>query len=301
MANTTTIGQSIGSVVRDGVRIAYEVAGDGDPPIALLPAWTISNRSIWSALWPLLRHRHRVIAYDGRGTGESDRPIDPAAYDVAELVADGSAVLDAAGLRRPVIVGNSLGGLVAYLLAARRSKHIAGLVLIGASVNVIGGRPSALEGAIATFDEPPERLGAAAPGWDRYNRRAWQSDFDGFVRWFIDTALGGSATAEARAQGVAAGLDVGPTVLAATVVGRAPSSLHRQALMLRAAAETIRCPVLIITGGQDAIVPPAWGEALAWLLTADHVVLPEAAHCPQVTHPDRVADLITTFIEERVS
>lgn len=105
--HTTAVAQS-GTVDRAGVRIAYEVTGHGDHTLVLLPAWMITNRRMWAAQVAALSGRFRVITFDSRGTGASDRPVDPAAYGVADLVADAVAVLDATGTGRAVLVGNAL-------------------------------------------------------------------------------------------------------------------------------------------------------------------------------------------------
>lgn len=299
----TTETATTGVVVRDGVRIAYETsvadetAGAGGPTILLLPVWAITNRRLWAAQVQRLSRDHRVITYDGRGSGSSDRPVDPAAHKVGELVADALAVLDATGTDRAVLVGNSLGGLVAYVLAAQHPQRVAGLVLLGANVDVLGETPSDLQRAMASFED----VVIGRDGWARYNRHAWARDYPGFVRWFVDTALGAEATDEARADGVAAGLDVDPAVLAATLGTRAAVPFPVQAAQLRACADRISAPALVIHGDRDRIVPPAWGAAQAWLLGAEHCRLAGAGHCPQVTRPDAVADLISTFTREQTS
>jgi pimeloyl-ACP methyl ester carboxylesterase len=290
----STITRSAGHLERAGIRIAYETAGADGPTVALLPAWAITNRRMWAAQVDRLGRDHRVVTYDGRGSGDSDRPTDPAAYDVSEFVADGFAVLDAIGTDRAVLVGNSLGGLVAYLMAAHRPDRVAGLVLVGPSIDVTG-EPSPLQRAMARFDDV---LSDAGRGWAHYNRRAWERDFEGFVRWFVDTALGDEATADARAEGIAAGLDVGPAVLAATLARRAAVPAAVQTAYLRGLADHIRCPALVVTGDRDAIVPPPHGAALAWLLGAEHCSLAGAGHCPHVTRPDELADLIAAFVAE---
>jgi pimeloyl-ACP methyl ester carboxylesterase len=294
-----TTETAAGAIVRSGVRIAYETEGHNGrsgPTILLLPAWAITNRRLWAAQVQRLSRDHRVITYDGRGSGDSDRPVDPAAHDVAELVTDALAVLDATGTDRAVLVGNSLGGLVAYVLAAQQPQRVAGLVLLGASVDLAGDEPSDLQRAMASFDEVKD-----GDGWARYNRHAWARDFPGFVRWFIDTALGDEATDEARAEGVAAGLDVDPAGLAATLGARTAVPLPVQAAQLRTLADRISAPAVVIHGDRDRIVPPAWGAAQAWLLGAVHHSLAGAGHCPQVTRPDAVAELITAFTQEVAS
>jgi pimeloyl-ACP methyl ester carboxylesterase len=285
-----------GAVIRSGIRIAYGVAGAGEPPVAFLPAWGIADRRMWAAQVAALAPEHRTIAYDGRGTGDSDRPTDPAAYDLPTLVADAAAVLDATAARPAAVVGNSLGGLIGFLLATHRPDLVAGLVLIGGLVDLDGTVPSPLQRAAATFDDVVTTGGA--DGWWRYNRHEWAGDYPGFVRWFVDTALGGEATDEARADGVAAGLDAGAEVLAASAAARSRRPPAAQAAMLRGVAGRIACPVLVVTGDRDAVVPPAWGAVQAGKLRARHVVLRGAGHCPHVTRPAQTAGVLSAFVEE---
>ena len=102
-----------------GVRLAYEVAGAGDPPLVFVHGWCCDH----SYFAPQVRHfsaGHAVAAVDLRGHGESDRPAPgPGVYDIAALAEDVLAVAAAAGLGRPVLVGHSLGALVGLVCAAR--------------------------------------------------------------------------------------------------------------------------------------------------------------------------------------
>ena len=78
---------SEGFVEHDGVKIHYEVYGDGEPTILLMPTWTIIHKRFWKAQIPYLARHHRVVIYDGPGNGRSDRPLDPAAYGQQAQVA----------------------------------------------------------------------------------------------------------------------------------------------------------------------------------------------------------------------
>ena len=102
-----------------GLRLAYEVAGAGDPQLVFVHGWCC-DRSYFA---PQVRHfsaSHAVAPVDLRGHGESDRPAPgPGAYDIAVLAEDVLAVAAAAGLSRPVLVGHSLGALVGLVCAAR--------------------------------------------------------------------------------------------------------------------------------------------------------------------------------------
>src|ERR671915_2159352 len=82
-----------GYVERDGVRLYYEVYGSGEPTVFLLPTWSIIHSRQWKMQIPYLARHCRVLTFDGRGNGRSDRP--PTGYAEAEFAADALAVMDA--------------------------------------------------------------------------------------------------------------------------------------------------------------------------------------------------------------
>src|SRR3954451_10549857 len=102
-----------GVVRRDGVSIAWQVYGesgaDGDVPVLLLPTWGIVPAAVWKLQVPFLARRTRVVTFDPRGNGGSDRPTDPGAYHREELTRDALDVLDATGSGRVVVVALSAG------------------------------------------------------------------------------------------------------------------------------------------------------------------------------------------------
>jgi pimeloyl-ACP methyl ester carboxylesterase len=122
-----------GYVRRDGVGIYYEVYGTGAPTVLLLPAWSIVHSRLWKAQIPYLSRHHRVITFDGRGNGQSDRPSGAEAYRTQEFVADAIAVLDATATERAVVVGLSFGGHLAAVLAARHPDRVTSAMLIAPS------------------------------------------------------------------------------------------------------------------------------------------------------------------------
>ena len=77
-----------GFVERDGVRVAYEVYGEGDPTMLLMPTWSIVHSRHWKTQIPDLARRYRVVTFDGRGNGRSDRPPEPERPSRAEFAAD---------------------------------------------------------------------------------------------------------------------------------------------------------------------------------------------------------------------
>src|ERR671923_2628844 len=95
---------SEGYVERDGVRVFYEVYGEGEPTVLLLPTWTLVHSRQWKMQIPYLARHCRVVTFDPRGNGRSDRPNEADAYAEREFAAGA----DAGGGAAP----NQRGGVV---------------------------------------------------------------------------------------------------------------------------------------------------------------------------------------------
>src|SRR4051812_43775587 len=111
----------------DGVRLQYERAGSGDPELLFVPGWCCDT----SAFQPQFDHfaqRHAVTAIELRGCGRSDRP--PDGYTIRDLTDDVAGLARAVGIERPVVVGHSLGGMIAVELAGRYPSLPRALVLV---------------------------------------------------------------------------------------------------------------------------------------------------------------------------
>ena len=117
-----------GYVERDGVRSYYEIHGSGEPTVLLLPTWSIVHSRHWKMQIPYLARHCRVLLFDGRGNGRSDRP--ESGYAAADYVADALAVMDATGTERAHLVSLSLGAQRALLLAAEHPERVESSVFI---------------------------------------------------------------------------------------------------------------------------------------------------------------------------
>jgi len=114
----------------DGARVFFEVFGEGEPTLVLVPANPIVHSRQWKAQVHLARH-YRVVTFDGRGNGRSDRPADPAAYTERAYLAELAAVLDATGSGRVVLVGLCQDGVWRSLwFAADHPERVAGVVAV---------------------------------------------------------------------------------------------------------------------------------------------------------------------------
>ena len=94
-----------GYITRDGVNVYYEVFGDGDTTLLLMPTHPIVHSLMWKGQVPYLARHFRVVTFNPRGNGKSDRPAEPAAYDDSQYVADAVQVLDETATEQAVVAG----------------------------------------------------------------------------------------------------------------------------------------------------------------------------------------------------
>jgi pimeloyl-ACP methyl ester carboxylesterase len=112
-----------------GLQLAYDAAGDGDPPMVFVHGWCC-DRSYFAPQFAHFASSHAVVTMDLRGHGDSGRPETiHGSYDIDRLAGDVLSVAGAAGLGRPVLVGHSLGALVGLACAAQ-ADAIRALVMV---------------------------------------------------------------------------------------------------------------------------------------------------------------------------
>jgi pimeloyl-ACP methyl ester carboxylesterase len=275
-----------GYVDRGGVKLHYEVFGDGGPTLLLLPAWSIIHSRQWKAQVPYLARHYRVITFDGRGNGRSDRPATAGAYDDDQYVADALAVLDATGTREAVLVGLSRGGRWAVELAAARPERVLGAMLIDPALPFMAPLPREQQ---TSFDEELDRH----DGWAKFNRHYWLREYRDFLEFFASQAFSESHSTKQIEDMVGWGLETSPESLILTQLGAQPASRDEMEAILR----RVRCPVLVVHGTEDRVRPHAAGVAVAELTGGDLVTIEGGGHCPQARHPVKVNLLIREFVE----
>ena len=118
-----------------GLRFHVQRLGAGDRAVVFLHGLVMDNLSSWyfTVANPVAASGARVLLYDLRGHGRSERP--PAGYGVADMVADLAALLDAEGLERVQLVGNSFGGLLALAFAIAYPERARAVVLVDAHLS----------------------------------------------------------------------------------------------------------------------------------------------------------------------
>jgi pimeloyl-ACP methyl ester carboxylesterase/predicted glycosyltransferase len=269
-----------GLIERDGVKVGYEVFGAGEPAILLLTSWAIVHARQWKAQVPYLARHFQVITVEGRGNGRADRPGTAEAYRDREYVDDAIAVLDATGVDRAVVVGLSVGGRHALQLAAWYPERAAGVVAIGAAL------PWPMP---PDFDETRDTY----EGWGKANRHYWLADYRGWVEFFMSQVFTEPHSTKPHEDGVAWGLDTTAETLLLTV----PAVGEPAAADAEAICRQVKCPVLIVHGDQDGIVPYDTGVALAGWTGGQMVTIHGGGHAPTLRDPIQVNLLIRNFAE----
>ena len=278
-----------GFIERDGVRVYWESYGAGEGAVLLLPTWSVIHSRHWKAQIPYLSRHFRVVTFDGRGNGLSDRPNSTEAYYEREFIADAVAVLDATGLQSACVAGLSMGGMRALMLAAQHPDRVSGAFPIAPSVPVplVPDPPGWQEG----FDFEAER--EHYQSWEKYNRHYWRSDHRAFLEWFFSECLCEPHSTKQIDDAVAWGLDGDPEMLVRTIeaeIASTPDVAGFEQLL-----RSIQCPVLLVHGTEDRVIPIGRSERIAELTGGELVVMEGSGHVPNARDPAPVNRLLRDF------
>ena len=249
------------SVTEDGVRLAWASIGDG-PPLVKASNWLTHldfewGSPIWQHWWTELSKHHRVIRYDERGNGMSQRDVPHVSFST--WVRDLETVVDAAGLDRFSLLGMSRGGSIAIAYAVKHPERVTKLVLYGAFPMGIYhyGSPEELEARRALISLTRLGWGLHHPAFCRiFTNRFMPNATPVHENWFDDLQrVSTSAENAARLIDVDSGIDV--------------RELLRQ----------VQVPTLVVHCDRDQVVSPERGQQLAAEIPhAQYVSLPSANH-----------------------
>jgi pimeloyl-ACP methyl ester carboxylesterase len=167
----------------DGVSIAYQVHGGGELDLIFVPGFVSHVELLWESpeMARFLRRLAsfaRVVVFDKRGQGLSDRPADPPTLE--ESMDDLGAVLEAAGCERPAVFGISEGGPMSMLFAATYPERISSLVLYGTYARMV-----------KSADFPLGIPGNALDRWGEMVGREWGGPVG--LRYWAPSAIGNAA------------------------------------------------------------------------------------------------------------
>ena len=238
----------------DGIRIRYDSFGrrHGEP-VLMIQGLGADSRG-WFAQRAALGLRYRGITFDNRGVGRSGKPV--GSYDLEQMAADAVAVLDAAGVESAHVMGASMGGVIAQIMAVRYPERVRSLVLACTACRHLGWRRELLEDWAATAQAQGMRVFAnRSMRWlvgPRSLRRFWPA-------FGALTPLAMSAPTHSFVSQVNAILDMDDS--------------------LRELLHTVDVPTLVLVGSQDILTPQADAEEIAELIPdAELAIVQGGAH-----------------------
>jgi len=222
-----------------GVRIAYEVFGDGEQTILLLPPWAIIHSHFWKLQVHYLARHFRVVTFDPRGNGLSDRPETADEYGPRATAQDAVAVLDAAGIADAVIVCHCAPASAALLLAVEHPERVRGAVFMSPALPIT---PALPERTGHSFDAELTDY----EGWAKANRHYWARDFGGYLEFFFERAFSEPHSTKQFEDSVAWALETTPETLALTMQSPGLDRETIDDLMAR-----VQCPLLVTQGDRE--------------------------------------------------
>jgi pimeloyl-ACP methyl ester carboxylesterase/predicted glycosyltransferase len=286
-----------GYIERDGVRVFYEVYGDGGPTILFCPTWTLVHSRVWKMQVAYLGRHFRVVVFDPRGNGKSDRPRRLEAYAEAEFARDALDILDATGTEKAFVVGLSRGTQRTLLLAAQQPERVLGLIFIGPffpasrSVGGLRWRLMSHPRLLPLFLRKP----LITRSWAKFNGPYLRRNYSEFVEWFVGEATCEDYSTKAFEDAVAWAHETDAETLILTILAEAAAPVTRRDQL--ALAERVRCPVLVICGTEDRITVLPDAKALAKVTGGTLLELDGADHLPEGRRPFAVNVAIRKFVD----
>lgn len=240
------------------IGIAYTDEGEG-APLVLLHGFPLS-RGAWAPQVEAFRYTHRVIAPDLRGFGESDSSA--GAVSMERYADDVAALLDRLGVGTVVLAGHSMGGYVAFAFLRRHRERLRGLVLV--ATRAAADTPQAAAGRRATAEKVRDE--GVGPVIEAMLPKMLAPDTD-------DPQL------LAEVESLMAPSSVDGTVGALLGMAERPDSTPL--------LPEIDVPTLVITGGDDTIIPVADSEAMAAAIPGARLaIVPGAGHLVAFEKPE---------------
>jgi (E)-2-((N-methylformamido)methylene)succinate hydrolase len=252
----------------EGYGIKYEVSGSGEH-VTLVHGVGSSLRS-WDPIVARLGNGYRILRYDTRGHGASEKP--PGPYSLNDYVGELRALLDAERVETTQLVGISFGGMIVQAFASRVPERVSKLVIMSA----VAGRTADERAAVIQRAEQLASGGATLTidaSIERWFTPEFRANNPEIIKQHIENVMRNDPAGYAAAYRVFAESDL-------------VDELHK-----------IRCPTLIVTGEHDINSNPQMARRMHELIPESTVrILPNLRHDILMEAPDEVANLLREFL-----
>jgi pimeloyl-ACP methyl ester carboxylesterase len=257
----------------DGVRLRVSDRGEGTPPIVLVHGWKGSHR-LWDPVIARLEPSHRVVAFDLRGMGESDKPR--SAYDFDELAGDLGFVIEALDVRDAVLVGWSMGTTVSLRYLELGGERVSAVVIVNGPLRLTHAPDFPHAMTAEQLDGYLTDLRDRWPASERqFQAQTVLDDDPALVDWLYAIAL-------------------------QTPLDVALSVVREQAkLDMRDALAQLEVPVLAAYSRHDPYYPPSLADDIAARARdGRRVIFEQSAHCTPIEEADLFCKTVSAFATE---
>jgi pimeloyl-ACP methyl ester carboxylesterase len=257
---------------RNGIRLYWESHGSGEP--FLLVMGLSFTLDMWYRIAPRLSRKYRIIIFDNRGVGRSDIP--PGRYSIGAMAEDAMAVLDAADVRQPaLLLGASMGGMIAQEMALRYPDHFRALMLGCTTCDPL------YRGAWPKWQR--------SPGFWHWLRLKGEARERALIRLlYSDTTPLEKIEEDIR---VRATRQPPVRVVLNQLAGILAWSSYRR-------LPHLRIPTLVAHGEHDHILPPTNGRLVAERIPgSEFVLLPNAGHMIITDQPETAVEILERFLD----
>ena len=257
----------------DGTRIHYEVTGKtGATPVLMIQGLGASKNA-WNLQRIAMATRFRIISFDNRGAGRSEKPTEP--FTLEQMADDALAVLDAAGIETAHVVGASMGGVISQIVAVKYPHRVRSLTLVCTACRNHPWRQELLQSWAKTAEEKGMiEVGKEAAQWVMSPR-----SFRRLVPAF--TWMGPLAALRPRHS----------------FVSQIDAILNTREDLVDQLS-TITAPTMVIVGNQDILTPRGDSEEIAERIpNAELVVISGAAHGLMMEHSSTFNKILIEFLQ----
>jgi 3-oxoadipate enol-lactonase len=257
----------------DGTRIHYEVTGKSGATPVLMIQGLGASKNAWNLQRIAMATRFRIISFDNRGAGRSDKPIEP--FTLEQMADDALAVLDAAGIETAHVVGASMGGVISQIIAVKYPHRVRSLTLVCTACRNHPWRQELLQTwAKTAADKGMIEVGKEAAQWVMSPR-----SFRRLVPAF--TWMGPLAALRPRHS----------------FVSQIDAILNTREDLVDQLS-TITAPTMVIVGNQDILTPRGDSEEIAERIpNAELVVISGAAHGLMMEHSSTFNRILIEFLQ----
>jgi 3-oxoadipate enol-lactonase len=257
----------------DGTRIHYEVTGKSGATPVLMIQGLGASKNAWNLQRIAMATRFRIISFDNRGAGRSDKPTEP--FTLEQMADDALAVLDAAGIETAHVVGASMGGVISQIVAVKFSHRVRSLTLVCTACRNHPWRQELLQSwAKTAADKGMIEVGKEAAQWVMSPR-----SFRRLVPAF--TWMGPLAALRPRHS----------------FVSQIDAILNTREDLVDQLS-TITAPTMVIVGNQDILTPRGDSEEIAERIpNSELVVISGAAHGLMMEHSSTFNKILIEFLQ----